>query len=93
MVKWKDYFTGAVYTLDTNWIQEVRRHLAELLTRSLKKDDDIKKQADNAATFWSNDYYSLVFLCASVKKLKAVLSRCGAFPHGESGSSSRSFAF
>ncbi|MGI5926931.1 MAG: hypothetical protein ACOX8A_07105 [Thermacetogeniaceae bacterium] len=69
MVKWKDYFTGAVYTLDTNWIQEVRRHLAELLTRSLKKDDDIKKQADNAATFWSNDYYSLVFPLRFGKKI------------------------
>jgi len=70
MVKWKDYFTGAVYTLDTNWIQEVRRHLAELLTRSLKKDDDIKKQADNAATFWSNDYYSLVFPLRFGKKVE-----------------------
>ena len=34
-----------------------------------KKDDDIKKQADNAATFWSNDYYSLVFPLRFGKKI------------------------
>ena len=48
MVKWKDYFTGAVYTLDTNWIQEVQKTSSRVAYPKFKKDDDIKKQADNA---------------------------------------------
>lgn len=70
MVKWKDYFTGAVYTFDTKWIQEVRSHLAGLLTCRLKAADGIKEQADMAASFWSDDYYSLVFPLRFGKKVE-----------------------
>jgi hypothetical protein len=59
MLKFEDVFTGTVYEMGPEWLEAVRKELAEHIKGQLKEDP--KGSADAVAEFWRDTYYKLLF--------------------------------
>ncbi|MBE3577759.1 MAG: hypothetical protein IMX00_08720 [Limnochordales bacterium] len=71
MPEWVDYLTGFCINCTDAWLSQVRRHLAGMLARELRRIGPsadsadptawIKGRADVAIRFWTQEYYRLVY--------------------------------
>jgi hypothetical protein len=58
---WHDQFTGTRYRCSTVWLNRVRAHLVAALNVRLQNETDVRRAADEVATFWRKDYYAGLF--------------------------------
>jgi len=61
MVEFCDVFTGTVYRLGDQWLNVAYKQVATLLKPKLEKAGGLREAANEAASFWMEDYYSLIF--------------------------------
>ena len=63
MAVFLDEFTGNRYEFGPEWLDGTKKTVADRIRPLLNRD--IKHAADNVARFWSDEYYRLIFPCAS----------------------------
>ena len=58
MVEFCDVFTGTVYRLGDQWLNAAYKRVTSLLKPRLEQaGGDLKEAANEAASFWMEDYY------------------------------------
>ena len=74
MVQFCDAFTGTVYHMGDRWLKAARETVASLLKAQIEKaHGDLEKNTRYVASFWREDYYSMVFplrFCIQKEPLK-----------------------